>query len=185
MFNELRSFNTSKSHWTLLSPDYSTPIATRGTTPPPRSAHSLCAYRDKVVLFGGSGAFIREIGLRMSFNDLWIWDTKCTDKNKGWKQIIDKGEMPRKRMQHAGACLGGIMLVMGGFSTEAKTVLDDFNLFDCQKENWLKVRMTKHSDGKIFTSSSLALTAKDPLLPRDPQLLYGRKLQKICGVWDL
>lgn len=34
-------------------------------------------------------------------------------------------------MQHASGCFGAIMLVMGGFSTEAKTVLDDFNLFDC------------------------------------------------------
>ena len=54
------------------------------------------------------------------------------------------------------------MLIMGGFSTEAKTVLDDFNLFDCKKENWLKVRTTKHSDGRVFTAGSLSsVTGKD------------------------
>ena len=78
------------------------------------------------------------------------------------------------------------MLIMGGFSTEAKMVLDEFSLFDCKKENWLKVRTTKHSDGRIFTAGSLSTTTgKDPHTIKDPELLYGRKLHKICGVWDL
>jgi hypothetical protein len=33
-------------------------------------------------------------------------------------------------MYHAAGCLGGIMLVSGGYNTEAKVTLDDFNLFD-------------------------------------------------------
>jgi hypothetical protein len=33
-------------------------------------------------------------------------------------------------MHHAAGCLGGVMLVVGGFNTEAKVVLDDYNLFD-------------------------------------------------------
>ena len=33
-------------------------------------------------------------------------------------------------MHHAASCMGGLMLVVGGFNTEAKVVLDDFNLFD-------------------------------------------------------
>ena len=54
------------------------------------------------------------------------------------------------------------MLVMGGFSTEAKIVLDDFALFDCKTEHWLKVRTTKHSDGRVFTAGSLgSSTGKD------------------------
>lgn len=94
----------------------------------------------------------------MSYNDLWTWDTKCTDNNKGWKQIIDNSvNTPRKRMQHAGACFGGIMLIMGGFNTEAKQILDDFNLFDCKIETWLKVRITKHSDGKVINSGTFSI----------------------------
>ena len=150
MFNDLRCFNSQKKVWTLLSPDYSLPPNKRGSVPPARTSHSLCAYRDSIALFGGSGAFIQEIGLRMSFNDLWIWDSKATSKR--WVKIDDKGVVPKKRMQHAAASLGGIMLVMGGLNTEAKIVLDDFNLYDFQTENWLKVRMAKEKDGKIFTS---------------------------------
>lgn len=130
MFDELRCFNTQKKHWTLLSPDYSIAREQREIQPEGRTAHSLCSYRDCVVLFGGAAAFIKEIGLRMSFNDLWIWNSKSCDSKKGWRKISEKGSAPKKRMQHAAACMGGIMLVMGGFSTEAKVVLDDYNLFD-------------------------------------------------------
>lgn len=55
-------------------------------------------------------------------------------------------------MHHAAAVLGGIMLVMGGVNTEAKTVMDDFNLFDFQSESWLEVRMRKASDRTKFFS---------------------------------
>ena len=44
--------------------------------------------------------------------------------------IESNGIVPIKRMNHASGVLGGIMLIMGGFNTEAKVVLDDFNLFD-------------------------------------------------------
>jgi len=68
------------------------------------------------VLFGGSGPFIQEIRLREAFNDLWIWNT---DRNEKWVCIEGKGLVPKIRMHHAAAVLGGILLVMGGINTEA------------------------------------------------------------------
>ncbi len=100
----------------------------RQNTPKARSAHSLCAYKEKLVLFGGSGFFHQEIGMREAYNDLWMWDTGL--KTSEWRQIECKGSIPIKRMHHAAGCLGGVMLVVGGFNTEAKVVLDDYNLFD-------------------------------------------------------
>jgi hypothetical protein len=40
-------------------------------------------------------------------------------------------------MHHAEAVLGGVMLIMGGLNTVAKTVLDDFTLFDFGSETWI------------------------------------------------
>lgn len=40
------------------------------------------------MLFGGSGAFMDDIGLREAYNDLWMWDTS---KNDHWRMIIGKG----------------------------------------------------------------------------------------------
>ena len=74
MFNELRSFDPHKRHWTLLTPDLSLEPAKR-VAPLARTAHGLCAWEDKLVVFGGSGSFVKEVGLREAYNDLWLFDT--------------------------------------------------------------------------------------------------------------
>jgi hypothetical protein len=58
MFKDLREFNHSLSHWTVRAPDYSKDQMERASEPDARTAHSLVAYWDKVVLFGGAGEFI-------------------------------------------------------------------------------------------------------------------------------
>jgi len=84
-----------------------------------------------------------DIGLREAFNDLWIWDTKT---NCSWDKVEATGSIPNKRMYHSAGVLGGIMLVLGGVNTEARVVLDDFNLFDFNSNTWIKVRMIKFKD---------------------------------------
>ena len=68
-----------------------------------------------------------DINMREAYNDLWVWDSVSNDK---WEKIDCHGVAPLKRMSHAGAVLGGLMMVYGGWNTEAKVVLDDCNLFD-------------------------------------------------------
>ena len=58
-------------------------------------------------------------------------------------------------MYHASAVLGGVKLVMGGYNTEAKVVLDDFNLFDFGSESWLKVNTVKAATKEVFVSQCL------------------------------
>lgn len=36
------------------------------------------------------------------------------------------GNQPKKRMHHAAGMLGCVMVVSGGYNTEAKVVMDDF-----------------------------------------------------------
>jgi N-acetylneuraminic acid mutarotase len=87
----------------------------------------MSTYDGQIAVFGGSGKFYKDIKIRETFNDLWIWDTFTDQK---WDKIESFGISPLKRMGHAGDTLGGVMLVHGGFNTEAKVVLDDFNLYD-------------------------------------------------------
>jgi hypothetical protein len=63
--------------------------------------------------------------------------------------------VPKKRMYHASATIGCVMLVMGGFNTEAKVVLDDFNLFDFRLNAWVSVQMSKAFSGQAFRPLSL------------------------------
>lgn len=58
-------------------------------------------------------------------------------------------------MYHASAVLGGVQLVMGGFNTEAKVVLDDFHLFDFGVESWIKVNTVKAVTKEVFVPQCL------------------------------
>ena len=70
-----------------------------------------------------------------SFNDLWCFNTN----EKQWIEIEPDGVMPKKRISHVSGFFGCIMLTHGGFNSEAKKLLDDFNLYDVQLNKWLKV----------------------------------------------
>ena len=116
--------------------------------PKARRAHTICRYRNSIVLYGGSGLFMPDIGLREAFNDMWLWDTQS--KTQEWRQILFQGMIPKKRIYHASACIGGLMLVFGGVNTETGNVLDDYNIFDFISETWLKVRTVKAQNGEKF-----------------------------------
>ena len=89
---------------------------------------------------------MKDLKRRDGFNGLWSFNTFTNE----WKLIDTKGIKPTMRQYHAGGVLGGVMLVVGGHNTEAKAVLDDFNLFDFQSSSWVKVRMVKHSSRQQF-----------------------------------
>lgn len=137
MFDKLRVFNLRTNGWRILSPRLYLKVEVN-PHPKARSAHSFVAYKDKAVLFGGNSAFMHDIGMRESFNDLWFW----VAGSNHWVQPEQNGNLPKKRMAHGCSILGGVMLVMGGVNTEFKTVLDDFNLYDFISSTWLKVSVS-------------------------------------------
>jgi hypothetical protein len=87
----------------------------------------MCAYRKTIVIQGGSSGFMQDLKRRSGFNGIWSFDT-TTGK---WEMFIETlGQRPTMRHNHGGAALGGVMLIVGGHNTEARAVMDDFNLFD-------------------------------------------------------
>lgn len=88
----------------------------------------MCAYRNTIVVQGGSGGYMKDLMRRNGFNGVWSYDIP-----KGTWSLVDTfGIKPTMRQHHGAAVLGGVMLVVGGHNTEARVVLDDFNLFDFQ-----------------------------------------------------
>lgn len=85
-------------------------------------------------------------------------------------------------MSCSGAVFGGLMLVHGGFNTEAKVVLDDFNLFDFKTQTWLKVRMVR-KQGRLEFSPS-CLYSNDLTRKKDHLILNERRDHQISAVWD-
>ena len=85
----------------------------------------------------------------MSYNDVQIYDTQA----KTWLDIDQNavggiGLQPKKRSSHASGMMGGVMLIHGGYSTEAALLLDDFCLFDVNLRKWINT-ITK-IDGVVF-----------------------------------
>lgn len=48
--------------------------------------------------------------------------------------------------------LGSLMLIHGGYSTEGRIQLDDFNLFDVEEQKWIKARVIMN--GKVIESDA-------------------------------
>ena len=74
----------------------------------------MLAYDRKLVVFGGAGAYMQTVKMRLSFNDVHIYDTE----GEQWLKEAEIEGAPRKRMNHAASILGSMMLVHGGFNTE-------------------------------------------------------------------
>lgn len=98
--------------------------------PEARYSHTMCNYEENLFLFGGAGAYLAECKMRLSYNEVFKFDTYSAK----WTRLHDVGTfVPKKRMSHVAAVFGSFMLVHGGFNTEGKIVLDDFNLFDLEE----------------------------------------------------
>lgn len=68
---------------------------------------------------------MQKISLRQGFNDVWMFDTR--QGNKTWTELKDvAGHVPKKRMNHAAGIMGCVMIISGGYNTEAKVIMDDF-----------------------------------------------------------
>ena len=135
LYNDIRTVNVTTQKWEMIQTPYN-------TSPEPRFAHTMIAYDKKLVVFGGAGNYMQSIKMRVSFNDLYIFDTRREE----WIRVPEKNpalesdyvEPPKKRMSHAAGNLGCIMLIHGGYTTEQKKVLDDFKLFDVEEARWIE-----------------------------------------------
>ncbi|XP_010252770.1 PREDICTED: nitrile-specifier protein 5 [Nelumbo nucifera] len=130
--NELYSFDTSTSEWTLLS--------SGDTGPDHRSYHSMTADDRRVYVFGGCGVAGR-------LNDLWAFDIN----DRKWIKFPVPGENCRARGGPGLAVSGGKIWVVYGFSGEE---LDDVHCFDPISEQWTEVESTgeKPSPRSVFST---------------------------------
>lgn len=129
IYNDMRVLDLNKLRWRLISLPYNKPSE--------RFNHSMIAYKNKLVLFGGAGSYIQSIKMRLNYNDIQVFDTQ----KECWLDPPDIEGAPRKRMSHSTSTLGCMMLVHGGFSTESRKVLDDFNLFDLKLMKWIDTKV--------------------------------------------
>ncbi|MQM14703.1 hypothetical protein Taro_047638 [Colocasia esculenta] len=112
--NELYSFDTSLSEWTLLS--------SGEVGPPNRSYHSMAADDQHIYIFGGCGVSGR-------LNDLWAYNVK----ESRWVKFPEPGRNCLPRGGPGISFTGGKIWVVYGFSGEE---LDDVHCFDPASGEW-------------------------------------------------
>lgn len=115
--NELYSFDTCTSKWTLLS--------SGDAGPPHRSYHSITSDDRHVYVFGGCGNNGR-------LNDLWAYDAV----DKKWLSFPLPGENCKGRGGPGLAVAQGKIWVVYGFSG---VELDDVHYFDPADKKWVQV----------------------------------------------
>lgn len=67
LFRDVRVFDIQTQRWRLITPS-------RGNMPNPRFAHTMCQYQNKLYVFGGAGPYINSIKMRLSYNDVQVFD---------------------------------------------------------------------------------------------------------------
>ena len=72
--------------------------------------------------------------------------------NLNWTKLEGSGIPPKKRIYHTAATLGSLMLIHGGYSSEGKIVLGDFNIFDIEEIKWVRARVIMN--GKVIESEA-------------------------------
>ncbi|KAK9156342.1 hypothetical protein Sjap_003822 [Stephania japonica] len=134
--NELYSFDTASSAWSLLS-----------SGPPHRSYHSMAASADAVFVFGGCG-----VGGRR--NDLWEFNIGTNS----WVQHAaspspENAACPRARGGPGLAVVKGKVVVVYGFGGEDE--LEDVHLYDLGRGEWVEVdqRGERPSGRSVFSTA--------------------------------
>ncbi|CDW89123.1 kelch motif family protein [Stylonychia lemnae] len=155
--------------------------------PQRRFGNTLNLFQRQLVVFGGGGAYNSQAKMRLTYNDVFMFDIGKTItinilENQKWTSddFLPKdydGELliaPKTRMHHAGEVFGCMLVIHGGISGEDKDILDDFGIYDLKRQTWVKTNISTNSR-KPLARYMHAMTVVHPD-GIDNQLKYSRAL---------
>lgn len=142
--NDLRVLNPDTWTWTMLPTYY---------TPKGRIGHSLCPYKQQLILFGGWSHYSSRLEMRRCYGKLLVLTLEGEFK---WQRFTGGGDMPKSRRDHSMAYLGSSMLVFGGVDSRSR-VFSNFRILDMEEYRWKKPVI--HSVSKPVARYLATLTA--------------------------
>ncbi|CDO72998.1 hypothetical protein BN946_scf185007.g52 [Trametes cinnabarina] len=95
----------SKPTWELLDPPKGAPRPSR------RSGHSCVAYKDQLIIFGGTDG-------KYHYNDIWAFDTRT----RTWSEFWCSGYIPAPREGHGSAVVGDVVYIFGGRGVDGANI---------------------------------------------------------------
>ena len=66
-YNDLKIFDIFSSKWREVE------TSTMRVIPEPRVSHTMVNYHNSLILFGGGGAYMPNLHMMPSFNDIWMF----------------------------------------------------------------------------------------------------------------
>jgi hypothetical protein len=123
--NDLRMLNPDTWTWTVVPTFYA---------PKGRIGHSLCAYEQQLVLYGGWSHYSERLGMRRCYTKI---SKAQLEEEVKWQSFPGAGDMPKSRRDHATAQLGSSMVVFGGVDTRSR-VLKSIRVLDLGTLRWNK-----------------------------------------------
>jgi N-acetylneuraminic acid mutarotase len=123
--NDVRVLNPDTWLWSPMKTAY---------TPKGRIGHTACAYKHKMVVFGGWAHYSQRMGIRRCFRKVYILRLK----QGSWYSRVGSGEVPKARRCHMAASLGRSMVIFGGLDSQSKRLRSTY-IYDLKEQSWLKV----------------------------------------------
>ena len=101
--------------------------------PDPRFGHTIGKWNGNLVCFAGNGEVIPKMKSRKSFSDLRLYNLAtnewvCQDFSR------DGQQENKKRVNHAAAIMGGMLVAHGGFNSDENYMYEDIEVLDLSKE---------------------------------------------------
>lgn len=156
--NDIRVLNPDTWLWTSMNTAYS---------PKGRIGHTACAYKNKMVMFGGWAHYSQRMGIRRCFRKVYV----LRIKQGSWYSRIGSGDVPKPRRCHMSQVLGRSMIVYGGLDSMSKRLRSCY-VYDLKEQSWTKLPKSFVPGGRsngtltaVFHSSLLARSDFSVLAP--------------------
>ena len=147
-------------------------------TPKSRLGFVCVAYRNKIVLYGGSRAPSKSQAHRRFPHKLYIYSCEAAR----WNRYPGKGSVPVSRRNHAGAVIGRYLVVYGGINSEAKT-LGDLCLLDLKTKEWMIPDLMVINDPGPRASASLTAVYSEEIVGIENYNFFSMPLRENNGFY--
>ncbi|CAE8712646.1 unnamed protein product, partial [Polarella glacialis] len=117
-FNDVYKYDIGTSMWGS--------VHTLGEAPQKRTDHSVCLFRDSLLVFGGFDGHNR-------FNDL----RELHLKDRRWSQISVRSTVPRSRFGHTAVIYANSMYIFGGW--DGHDTLQELFEYNISSNMWIQM----------------------------------------------
>ncbi|CAB5186516.1 unnamed protein product [Rhizophagus irregularis] len=142
---DLQSLNYGVAQWEFITPLNDPPAG--------RSGQTICAYNDKIYIFGGTDG-------DKYYNDTWQYDIQTN----AWSELSCIGYIPAPRKNHGAALIDDIIYIFGGKGQDGIEI-GDLVAFKISNKRWY-----------MFSEMGIAPCPRQGLVmttSRDKALIFG------------